>query len=153
MLSCRLRSQTSLKERSTHHHYTKMQTQSSCVEFQVPVFRNPESPGYTCCVLKPFLSLVAGNTVQEVQKAVEDCVCDFIALYKEEGHKVPAAPPAPSRRSLDKQDGFQQLLTISVLGIFECCHCCRLLFYASAVQSHSMMHHMAVSIAFGECLV
>ena len=77
--------------------------------------------GYTCCVPKPFHSLVAGDTVQEVQEAVEECVADFIRLYKENGHQVPAGPEAPSRQSPSKQDGFKQLLTVRVPGVL-CCY-------------------------------
>ncbi|DBA75389.1 TPA: hypothetical protein ACH3X1_010653 [Trebouxia sp. C0004] len=32
----------------------------------------------------------------------------------EDGHQIPAAPEAPSRQSLSKQDGFKQLLTVRV---------------------------------------
>ncbi|KAL0054872.1 hypothetical protein WJX82_003585 [Trebouxia sp. C0006] len=65
-------------------------------------------------------STVKGNspcsTVQEVQEAVEECVADFIELYKQGGHKNPAAPKAPARQFLNKQDGFQQLLTVRLPG-------------------------------------
>ncbi len=114
-------SQTVVQEPRTHHYYTRQQKATPLVEFQVPVFKNPETPGYTCCVPKPFLSLVAGSTVQEVQEAVEECVADFIELYKQGGHKIPAAPKAPARQFLDKQDGFQQLLTVRLPGILYSC--------------------------------
>ncbi|DBB09107.1 TPA: hypothetical protein ACH3X3_007718 [Trebouxia sp. C0006] len=52
----------------------------------------------------------------EVQEAVEECVADFIELYKQGGHKNPAAPKAPARQFLNKQDGFQQLLTVRLPG-------------------------------------
>ena len=89
---------------------------SAFVELQVPVFKNPQTPGYTCCVPKPFLSLVAGNTIQEVQEAVEECVTDFIEMFKEGGHTVPTLPEAPCLESLNKQDGFQHLLTVRIPG-------------------------------------
>lgn len=99
----------------------RQQKATPLVEFQVSVFKNPETPGYTCCVPEPFLSLVAGSTVQEVQEAVEECVADFIELYKQGGHKIPAAPKAPARQFLNKQDGFQQLLTVRLPGILYSC--------------------------------
>ncbi len=111
VLSLRLMSQP-----GTHQVFNE-QCLSAAIEFQVPVFKNSVSPGYTCCVAKPFLSLVAGDTVQEVQEAVEECVADFIKLYIENGHQVPAAPEAPSRQSLSNQDGFEQLLTVRVPGM------------------------------------
>ena len=80
------------------------------------MFKNPQTPGYTCCVPKPFLSLVAGNTIQEVQEAVEECVTDFIEIFKEGGHTVPTLPQAPCLESLNKQDGFQHLLTVGIPG-------------------------------------
>ncbi len=109
MLSLRLLSQP-----GTHQVFNE---QRLSAEFQVPVFKSSVSPGYTCCVAKPFLSLVAGDTVQEVQEAVEECVADFIKLYIENGHQVPAAPEAPSRQSLSNQDGFEQLLTVRMPGM------------------------------------
>ncbi len=111
MLCLRLMSQPD------NHQCLSEQCLSAFIEFHVPVFKNSVSPGYTCCVPKPFLSLVAGDTVQEVQEAVEECVADFIKLYKENGHQVLTDPEAPSRQSLSKQDGFKQLLTVRVPGM------------------------------------
>lgn len=117
-------SQTICQQPRRHHYYTRQQAPT--VEFQVPVFKNPETPGYTCCVPKPFLSLVAGNTVQEVQEAVEECVAFFVEICKEEGHSIPLALSTPYKESLN-QDGFQQLLTIRIPGTCCCCHNCMLL--------------------------
>ena len=99
----------------------------SFVELQVPVFKNLQTPGYACCVPKPFLSLVAGNTIQEVEESVNECVTDFVEMLKEEGHTIHAPPTAPSLESLNKQDGFQRLLTVRLPGIWCCRQCCRLL--------------------------
>ena len=108
-------SQTICQEPRPCHWYPEQHLSSSVLEFQVPVFKNPKTPGYICCV-PSFRSLVTGNTVQEVQQAVEDCVADFVEICVEGGHKLPAAPKAPSQRLLHKQDGFQQLVTIRVPG-------------------------------------
>lgn len=112
-------SQTICQQPNRHHFDT--QQQAHAIEFQVPVFKNPEAPGYTCCVPKPFLSLVAGNTIQEVQVAVEECVAHFVEICKEEGHRIPLALSTPYKESVN-QDGFQQLLTIRFSGT--CCCCC-----------------------------
>lgn len=93
----------STSQQPSGHHYKPGQ-QAPSVVFQVPVFENPETPAYTCCVPKPFLSLVAGNTVQEVQGAVKECVADFIAICNAGGHSIPCTPTAPSTESLRKQD-------------------------------------------------
>lgn len=84
MHACMLMSHTELAR--DDHYCTRQQ---ALVEFHVPVFKHPESPGYTCCVPKPFFSLVAGNTVQEVEEAVEECVADFSRICKEDGHIIP----------------------------------------------------------------
>ena len=111
-------SQTICQQPTKHRYFTRQQ--AGIIEFQVPVFKNGEISGYTCCVPKPFLSLVAGNTVQEVQEAVEECVALFVEICKGEGHSIPLALSTPYKKSLN-QDGFQQLLTISVPGT--CCYC------------------------------
>ena len=116
-------SQTICQQPARHRYFTRQQ--AGIVEFQVPVFKNRETSGYTCCVPKPFLSLVAGNTVQEVQEAVEECVALFVEICKEEGHSIPLALSTPYKKSLN-QDGFQQLLTISVPGTCCCCRDCML---------------------------
>lgn len=115
------------------NQHQRTRQQGPVVVFQVPVFKNLETPGYTCCVPKPFLSLVAGNTVQEVQEAVTECVADFIKICKEGAHSIPLAPCAPSKEFLNKQDGFQQLLTIRVPGT--CYQGCMLLSFACCLAT------------------
>lgn len=105
--------QTTCQEPRRHRYYTQQHART--IEFQVPVFKNPATPGYTCYVPKPFLSLVAGNTVQEVQEAIEECVAIFVEICKDEGHSIPLDLGKPFKESLN-QDGFQQLLTIRFPG-------------------------------------